>query len=139
MAISATYEALHHIALTEFGDIVVKAEIQHLPTGDPRKVRLHLVDSSFIDIFVSVTGRYSYHWDRTTTVHVDLYRHDNAPHKAWRYVSTYPKHFHDGSEDNVTASHISNQPTEAVREFCAFVRQKLLNEAGRISHSVERS
>lgn len=44
MAISATYEALSHIALTEFGDIVVKAEIQRLPTGDPRKVRLHLID-----------------------------------------------------------------------------------------------
>ncbi|MEZ4731913.1 MAG: DUF6516 family protein [Caldilineaceae bacterium] len=134
MAISATYEALYHIALTEFGDIVVKAEIQRLPTGDPRKVRLHLIDSSFIDIFVSVTGRYAYHWDRTMTDRADLYRHDNAPHKAWQYVPTYPKHFHDGSEDNVTSSHISNQPTEAVREFCAFVRQKLSNEAGSISH-----
>lgn len=36
MAISATYDALSRIALTEFGDIVVKAEIQYLSTGDPR-------------------------------------------------------------------------------------------------------
>lgn len=129
MAISATYEALRLIALTEFGDIVVTAEIQYLPTGDPRKVRLQLVDHSFVDIFISATGRYSYHWDRTMTTTTDIYRHDNAPHKAWRYIPTYPKHFHDGSEDNVTASYISNKPTEAVHEFCTFARQKLLNEA----------
>ena len=134
MAISAIYESLRQIAVTEFGDIVVTAEIQRLPTGDPRKLRLGVVDKSFIDIFISVTGRYSYHWDRIMTSNADLYRHDNAPHKACQYVSTYPKHFHDGSEDNVIASHISNQPTEAIREFCTFVRQKLSNEAGSISH-----
>lgn len=129
MAISAIYESLRQIAVTEFGDIVVTTETQRLPTGDPRKLRLGVVDNSFIDIFISVTGRYSYHWDRTMTSSADLYRHDNAPHKVWRYVSTYPKHFHDGTEDNVTDSYISNQPREAIREFCTFVRQKLLNEA----------
>lgn len=82
MAISAIYESLRQIAVTEFGDIVVTAEIQRLPTGDPRKLRLGVVDKSFIDIFISITGRYSYHWDRTMTSNADLYRHDNAPHKA---------------------------------------------------------
>lgn len=129
MPISATYEVLQHIAQEEFGEVVVVAEIQRLSTGDPRKLRLTLVDNSFIDIFISVKGRYSYHWDRTNTVSAIIYRHDNAPHKAWRSIPTYPKHFHNGSEENVTASHISEQPSTALREFCHFVLQTLRAEA----------
>ncbi len=68
MPISATYEALRRIAQEEFGELVVVAEIQRLSTGDPRKLRLTLVDNSFIDIFISLKGRYSYHWDRTSAL-----------------------------------------------------------------------
>jgi hypothetical protein len=128
MPISATYEDLRRIALEEFGEIVAHAEVQRLPTGVPRKLRLFLVDGSFIDIFISVTGRYSYHWDRTGVAGSTIYRHDNAPHKAWRSISTFPKHFHNGSEDTVISSNISSQPTLAVREFCNFVSRILRNE-----------
>lgn len=72
MAIFATYETLRRIVLTEFGDVVVTTDIQQLPTGDARKLRLQMVNNSFMDIFISVTGRYSYHWDRTMTATVDL-------------------------------------------------------------------
>ncbi|MEZ4869931.1 MAG: DUF6516 family protein [Caldilineaceae bacterium] len=125
MPIFAIYKSLQQIALTEFPDIVVQADIIQLPTGDPRKVRLRVIDNSFIDIFISVTGRYSYHWGREQTDAGIIYRHDNAPHKALRYVATYPRHFHDGSEENVTESYISSQPESALREFCEFVRQTL--------------
>lgn len=57
----------------------------------------------------------------------DLYRHDNAPHGKWRAVSTFPKHFHDGSEDRVEESQISDNPEQALREFLSFVRSKLLD------------
>ena len=130
MAISATYEELRQIALAEFSEIVVFAEVQRLPTGDPRKLRLSLVDHSFIDIFISTTGRYSYHWGRTESSGSAIYRHDNAPHKAWSHISTFPKHFHNGSEKIVTASAISNQPAEAVREFCRFISEMLRRESG---------
>lgn len=129
MPTSATYEALRRIAQEEFGELVVVAEIQRLSTGDPRKLRLTLVDHSFIDIFISVKGRYSYHWDRTGNLPNTIYRHDNAPHKAWRAIATYPKHFHNGSEERVTESHISDQPPTALREFCYFVLQTLRTEA----------
>lgn len=129
MPISATYERLQQIAQAEFGELVVQAEIQRLLTGDPRKLRLTLVDNSLIDIFVSVQGRYSYHWDRTNRLPDVIYRHDNAPHKAWGALATYPKHFHNGSEENVTESHISDQPPTALREFCHFVWQILRDEA----------
>jgi hypothetical protein len=125
MSISAIYESLRQIAEEEFGDIVVHTELELLPTGDPRKLRLHVVDGSFVDAFISVTGRYSYHWQRTETAGGALYRHDNAPHARWRYVNTFPKHFHDGSEQNVVASHLSGDPSAALREFCTFVRRIL--------------
>jgi len=127
MSISTTYETLRAIARREFGDIVVSARIISLPTGMPLKLRLDIVDGSLLDIFISVSGRYSYHWERRLIPANDLYRHDNAPHKKWRHVMTFPKHFHNGSEGNVIESHISHVPEDAVREFLAFVHRKLLS------------
>jgi hypothetical protein len=43
----------------------------------------------------------------------------------WRHISTFPKHFHNGSESNVTESLLSDEPENALREFLAFVRLKL--------------
>jgi hypothetical protein len=44
------------------------------------KIRAHMLDGSFIDIWFSkkITGRFSYHWEIR---HLDgsLYRHDNFP------------------------------------------------------------
>jgi len=125
MPISAIYEHLRQIASEEFRDIIVSTVIEALPTGDPRKLRLHVVDGSFVDVFVSLAGRYSTHWQRTEAAGSTLYRHDNAPHASWRAVSTCPKHFHDGSEQNVVASHLSSDPQIALREFCIYVRHTL--------------
>ncbi len=130
MPILPTYRALRAIALNEFDDIVLSATILTLLTGDPLKLRLDIVDGSFVDVYVSVSGRYSYHWERRLTPAGDLYRHDNAPHRRWRHVSTFPKHFHEGREDHVVESHISDTPEQALREFLTFVRQKLRREAG---------
>lgn len=126
MTILTTYETLRHIALSEFADVVVNAQIMVLPTGDPLKLRLDIVDGSLLDVFVSVSGRYSYHWDRRLAGRDDFYRHDNAPHNRWRDITTFPKHFHDGSEHNVLESAISDDPQQAIRDFLAFLRRKLL-------------
>jgi hypothetical protein len=127
MPILAIYRALRTISLNEFADVVVSAQIVSLPAGDPLKLRLDIVDDSLLDVFISVSGRYSYHWERRLISKGDLYRHDNAPHDKWRYVATFPKHFHDGSEGNVVESHISDAPEDAMREFLTFVRHKLLS------------
>jgi hypothetical protein len=130
MPILAVYRALETIALNEFADVVVHARIVFLPTGDPLKLRLDIVDGSLLDVFISVSGRYSYHWERRLMASKgDLYRHDNAPHRRWRHVATFPSHFHDGSDDNVVESHISNDPEGAVREVLTFVRNKLLGRS----------
>ena len=111
-------ERLREIAEVEFGEIVAEAIIP-----DVNELRIFLSDGSFIDIWFSLKlrERYSFHWERRA-IDGTVYRHDNAPHRRWRAVATFPRHFHDGSELNVTESHISEIPEEALREFLAFVQ-----------------
>jgi hypothetical protein len=63
------------------------------------KIRAYISDGSFVDIWFSkkIPGRFSYHWERR---HIDgkIYRHDNFPDPCWKKVSTFPKHFHNGSQ-----------------------------------------
>ena len=125
MPISTVYRELRQISLREFSDLVLGAQIVLLPTGDPHKLRIDVIDGSFLDIYLSASGRYSYHWERRLIAAGDLYRHDNAPHRRWRRVATFPKHFHEGSEDHVVESHISDRPREALREVLEYVRGKL--------------
>ncbi len=86
--------------------------------ADINEFRIILTEGSFIDVWFSLKlqGRYSYHWERKL-FDGSIYRHDNAPHKKWEDISTFPKHFHNGSEDNVMLSHISENPELALREF----------------------
>ena len=114
-------DRLKRIVETEFADIV-----EHAYSPALNELRIILIDGSFIDLWFSLKlkGRYSYHWERKA-LDGKIYRHDNAPHKRWQQVKTFPKHFHDGSEDQAAESFISDIPEEAVRQFLAFVRDKL--------------
>jgi len=111
-------ERLHEIAEVEFSDIVKVAVI-----SDTNELRIMLKEGSFIDVWFSLKliERYSYHWERRA-IDGTIYRHDNAPHCRWNIVTTFPKHFHDGSETNVVESYLSNQPDKAIREFLVFIR-----------------
>jgi hypothetical protein len=116
---------LCQIAETEFSDIVVEAF-----SPDVNELRIFLIDGSFVDVWFSLKleGRYSYHWERRA-VDGTIYRHDNAPHKRWETVKTFPRHFHDfhdGSEDRVVESYISEEPEQALRSFLEFVREKFI-------------
>lgn len=74
MSIITTYDALRAISLREFADVVVDAQVMFTPTGDPLKLRLDIADGSLLDVFLSASGRYSYHWERRLTSAGDLYR-----------------------------------------------------------------
>jgi hypothetical protein len=112
---------LKDIAEVEFPDIVEEAIVPFA-----NELRIILKDGSFVDVWFSLKlmDRYSYHWERRG-IDRRIFRHDNAPHKSWQFVATFPKHFHDGSEDIVSESRISNAPDEALREFLSFVRGKM--------------
>lgn len=126
MTISTVYERLARIATSEFGDIALRARVLYLPTGNPLKLRLDLVDRSFLDVWLSTGGRYSYHWERRHTNLHDFYRFDNAPHKRWRRLSSFPHHCHSGVEDVAIESDISPDPDKALRQVLTFIREKLL-------------
>jgi hypothetical protein len=78
---------------------------------------------------IKAAGRFSYHWERR---HIDgtMYRHDNFPDTNWQDVSTYPKHFHNGSQDAVYENRIDDDPFSALRQFMDFARAHLAS----ISH-----
>ena len=114
-------ERLRQIAEVEFVDIVLEAVIP-----DINELRIILTDGSFVDVWFSLKlqGRYSFHRERRA-LDGKIYRHDNAPHKRWESVATFPRHFHDGSETNVSASYLSEVPEQALREFLAFIRASI--------------
>ena len=125
MNISEIYENQLKIALTKFKDVIVSGAIAYSESGIPLKLRLDIADGSIVDLFYSVRGKFAYHWERRI-VDGTIYRHDNAPHARWRHIRTFPKHFHDGSDDNAGESFISDNPLLAVEEFLIFVREKLV-------------
>ena len=114
------YFRLKNIALLEFPDIVVAASILRGPLNVAKSLRIFFMDNSFLEIYIS-GKKYSYHWQLKDKI----YRHDNAPHHKHKRIKTFPKHFHDGSEDNVTESNISDSPDASLREILGFIREKL--------------
>jgi len=120
-------ERLREIAEVEFADIVAEASIPGI-----NELRIILGDGSFVDVWFSLKlrDRYSFHWERRA-IDGTIFRHDNAPHKRWEFVVTFPRHFHDGTESNVSESHISAIPEEGLREFLKLVRDRMGTLAGR--------
>ena len=117
------YDDLVAIARTEFADVVERAEQIGRRAATPLKLRLHLRDATFVDVWLNPTAAdYSYHWEHRAKRGL-IHRHDNAP--DYPHLSTHPKHFHNGAEDTVEPSFISDDPSEALRAFLRFVRQKL--------------
>jgi hypothetical protein len=112
--------AIRGLVEREFPALVTDTEIID------NKIRVFLVDGSYIDFWWStqIPGRYSYHWERR---HIDgtVYRHDNMPHARWTHIKTFPKHFHNGSDDKANESRINDDPVAAVKEFLEFVNGKL--------------
>jgi len=112
------YNKLAQIAISEFAQIV---ETTRSIDG---KLRILLVDKSFIDIWLSVKkkGTYAYHWERRS-VDGRIYRYNNLPDKKAKSLQTYPKHFHNAVEDNLFASDLSDNPEEAIRTVLEFARR----------------
>ena len=54
-----------------------------------------------------------------------IFRYDNFPDTDWAAVSTFPFHFHDGSQTHVVAAPFSTDLEPAFREFMTFVQRTL--------------
>ena len=121
---SSLYKPFINIAQKEFSDIIENTEIIVTSSWRVNKLRFNIVDNSFVDVWYSLEGRYSFHWEQSG-VREYIYRHDNAPHIKWKNIKTFPKHCHDRSEENVVESTLSDNPNDALREFLSIVRKKL--------------
>ena len=127
--ISNLYEKLIKVSRDKYGDIVTDARIIYSgSSGRARKLRLFIVNGTIIDIWYSSDREYSYHWDYNPQKGI-IYRHDNSPHKSWRRLKTYPKHFHSGSEKiaDCTESYLPAKPEAAMSAFLNFVKEKLIS------------
>jgi len=116
----ADLDDLKRIAEVEFADIVrTTMRLDY-------KIRIILKDNSFIDVYLAVRlpDKFGFHWeckDRQGTI----YRYDNVPDKKWQNLSTYPYHFHKGTQDAVEDSPFPRTPIDGFRAFMEFVRGKL--------------
>jgi len=125
MDISHVYEAPCARALAAFPESVSDARVLRLDSGDPLQLRLAITDGSIVDIFSSVTGKYSYHGERTL-IDGSIERHDHAPHTREQGIKTFPTHVHHGAEEVGEESYLSDDPLAALEEFLIFVRRILM-------------
>jgi len=108
------------IATKEFPDIILSAQIGQ------DKLRLFVIDGSFVDVWFSrrIEGRFAYHWERRH-INGKIYRYDNRPHERFERMKGFPKHFHNGSDEEVEESKFSQNYQAALREFLYLVRRKI--------------
>jgi len=109
----------------EYKEVVLETKILTLPSGEPAKLRIELIDGSFADIWISISGKYSYHWDRLE-IDGTIYRYDNVPHKVWNYTSTFPHHFHNKEEKMVMDRDMPLKPDMQMKHFMEFRRKIIM-------------
>ncbi|MFV9646155.1 MAG: toxin-antitoxin system TumE family protein [Desulfobacterales bacterium] len=116
----ATIVDLKRIAEVEFFDIVKESFMITC------KLRIILIDNSFIDVNLSksLPGKFGFHWECRDAAGA-VFRYDNFPDKSWKNVSTFPYHFHKGSQKNVTSSPFPLAVIDGFRAFMEFVRSKV--------------
>ncbi len=116
----AHLDDLKKIAKVEFGDIV--KSVHHLDY----KLRILLIDNSFIDAHLSesLPGKFGYHWECMDPAGT-FYRYDNFPDQKFRYLSTYPYHFHNGIQRNVVSPPFPLNIIDGFRGFLEFVKEKM--------------
>lgn len=74
--ILALYKRLKEVGQTEYGDIVLGSEVIKSSTGRARKLRLALIDDTYVDVWYSEDRHYSFHWEQAGRRDF-VYRHDN--------------------------------------------------------------
>ena len=114
------YRRLSQLALSDFADMVEATK------SIEGKLRILLIDGSFIDVWLSLKkkGVYAYHWERRA-IDGTVYRHNNLPDKAARRLKSFPKHFHNRTEQTVVESDIADDPVEAMKSFLKFAKNPL--------------
>jgi len=116
------YSKLKEIAEKESVDIVNATNFIGGKTSAPNKLRIYFIDNSFLDVWLSEDGDYSYHWEHKAQRGL-IHRWDNAPDHP--ELQTYPKHFHNGSDKDIKESELAEDYEKAIRNVLIFIQRKL--------------
>ena len=116
------YYTIKSIAESNYKDIVTSTKFLRGRTVGSAKLRIFFKDETYLDIWLSPSGKYSYHWEQRAQ-RGTIYRHDNAP--DFPHIKTHPKHLHDGDEKNICPSYIDTDPAIAIEQVLNIVREKL--------------
>ena len=112
---------LQRIAEIQFSDIVLDTYLLE------HKLRITLIDSSFIDVHVSqkLSDKFSFHWETKNAAN-PIYRYDNFPDKNWSNLSSYPYHFHKGDQNTVVVPPFPSDVLQGFISFMEFVRNEIV-------------
>ncbi|MFZ3383850.1 MAG: DUF6516 family protein [Candidatus Methanoperedens sp.] len=116
------YRILEEIVKTDFSDIVKNSALIGGKSAQPNKLRVFIIDGSFLDVWLSEENDYSFHWEQRA-VRGLIHRWDNAPDHP--EVESFPHHFHEGKENNIMSSHLDADMRGAFKEVLGFIRTKL--------------
>ena len=106
MTIFQRLSMLASIAEDEFSDI-----LKEPPKVLNDRVQFIFIDESIMAVRYPVENKYSFHWQRGA----NIYRINTAPHH--KDIPGWPRHIHDGTEDNVIEDRITDL-TEVWRGEC---------------------
>lgn len=109
------------IATTEYATLVRSVEVVAWSRQKPRLIRIRMIDGSYLDVRVTNSGDYSYHWEHRMT-DGGIHRWDNAPHHG--HISTHPHHLHDGNEASIVDSAL---PATSVEDDMRYVLSYISN------------
>ena len=119
------YTKIKELLDIDFNDIITVSKII-----DTRKLRIYLIDKTYVDIFfVEIENilKFSIHWELT---HIDnkIYRVDNIPDKQWSNLNSFPTHFHSESYENVIESPFSGDIIDIIYDFFDFIRKQIISK-----------
>lgn len=111
---------LRDVLVDRFPDLVAGVSLP-----GTNRLRVLVRDGSIVDVWFSLwlEDRYSYRWERRA-IDGTLYRCDNAPHKRWASVKTFPHHFHCAG-----SAHRAARPMFHARQRVAVSVPNLLGKA----------
>jgi len=58
------FQQILDIVTTEFSDIAVDAQLRYTPSGATERLRIFLIDETYLDIWLSPSGKHSYLWEQ---------------------------------------------------------------------------
>lgn len=93
------------------------------------KLRLILIDKSFIDVNVSVKleNKFGFHWETKNKLN-EIFRYDNFPDIKWSQLKSFPYHFHFKEQNNVIEPPFDKDLLKGFKEFMNFVKKEILPE-----------